>query len=123
MTKAINQICCPRSQLVQWYSYARNANIPISVSLQTQKLFEDAQLALVLKVYGEYDQREANARYLDYDDILWRCAAILTQRKDVRDRIVYAFATSWSTKSKTPAIAVAVAPRLTPKSAVVLCGR
>lgn len=79
------------SQLVQWYSYARNANIPISVYLQTQKLFEDAQLALVLSVYTEYDQRKANARYLDYDDILWRCAAILTQRKDVRDRIVSRF--------------------------------
>ena len=79
------------SQLVQWYSYARNANIPISVYLQTQKLFEDAQLALVLSVYAEYDQRKANARYLDYDDILWRCAAILTQRKDIRDRIVSRF--------------------------------
>jgi len=79
------------SQLVQWYSYARNANIPISVYLQTQKLFEDAQLALVLSVYSEYDQRKANARYLDYDDILWRCAAILTQRKDIRDRIVSRF--------------------------------
>ena len=79
------------SQLVQWYSYARNANIPISVYLQTQKLFEDAQLALVLSVYTEYDQRKANARYLDYDDILWRCAAILTQRKDIRDRIVSRF--------------------------------
>ncbi|NBU65365.1 MAG: ATP-dependent helicase, partial [Chloroflexia bacterium] len=79
------------SQLVQWYSYARNANIPISVYLQTQKLFEDAQLALVLSVYSEYDQRKANARYLDYDDILWRCALILTQRKDVRDRIVSRF--------------------------------
>ena len=79
------------SQLVQWYSYARNANIPISVYLQTQKLFEDAQLALVISVYTEYDQRKANARYLDYDDILWRCAAILTQRKDIRDRIVSRF--------------------------------
>jgi len=79
------------NQLVQWYSYARNANIPISVYLQTQKLFEDAQLALVLSVYTEYDQRKANARYLDYDDILWRCAAILTQRKDIRDRIVSRF--------------------------------
>ena len=79
------------SQLVQWYSYARNANIPISVYLQNQKLFEDAQLALVLSVYTEYDQRQANARYLDYDDILWRCAAILTQRKDIRDRIVSRF--------------------------------
>lgn len=79
------------SQLVQWYSYARNANIPISVYVQNQKLFEDAQLALVLSVYTEYDQRKANARYLDYDDILWRCAAILTQRKDIRDRIVSRF--------------------------------
>ena len=79
------------SQLVQWYSYARNANIPISVYVQNQKLFEDAQLALVISVYTEYDQRKANARYLDYDDILWRCAAILTQRKDVRDRIVSRF--------------------------------
>lgn len=79
------------SQLVQWYSYARNANMPISVYLQNQKLFEDAQLALVLSVYSEYDQRKANARYLDYDDILWRCAAILTQHKDVRERIVSRF--------------------------------
>ncbi len=79
------------NQLVQWYSYARNANIPISVYLQNQKLFDDDQLTLVLAVYAAYDQRKTNARYLDYDDILWRCAMILTQRKDVRDRIASRF--------------------------------
>lgn len=79
------------NQLVEWYSYARNTNQTVRVYLQTHMLFDDTQLAEILKVYEFYDARKQQARYLDYDDILWRCAAVLSQRKDVRERIAGRF--------------------------------
>ena len=79
------------NQLVEWYSYARNTNQTVRVYLQTHMLFDDTQLEEILKVYDFYDARKQQARYLDYDDILWRCTAVLSQRKDVRERIAGRF--------------------------------
>ena len=76
------------SQLVTWLSYARNANIPVQQYLETQKIFDEQQLANVLAVYGAYEERKTSAHYLDFDDILRRCATVLISQKAVRERIV-----------------------------------
>ena len=76
------------SQLVTWLSYARNANIPVKQYLETQKLFDEQQLANVLAVYTTYEDRKTAAHYLDFDDILRRCATVLISRREVRERIV-----------------------------------
>ncbi|MFN7470995.1 MAG: UvrD-helicase domain-containing protein, partial [Roseiflexaceae bacterium] len=76
------------SQLVTWLSYARNANIPVKQYLETQKLFDEQQLANVLAVYSSYEERKTAAHYLDFDDILRRCATILISQRAVRERIV-----------------------------------
>jgi len=76
------------SQLVTWLSYARNANIPVQQYLETQKIFDEQQLANVLAVYGAYEERKTSAKYLDFDDILRRCATILISQRAVRERIV-----------------------------------
>jgi DNA helicase-2/ATP-dependent DNA helicase PcrA len=74
--------------LVTWLSYARNANIPVQQYLETQKIFDEQQLANVLAVYGAYEERKTSAKYLDFDDILRRCATILISQRAVRERIV-----------------------------------
>jgi DNA helicase-2/ATP-dependent DNA helicase PcrA len=76
------------SQLVTWLSYARNANIPVKQYLETQKIFDEQQLANVLAVYSSYEERKTAAHYLDFDDILRRCATVLISRREVRERIV-----------------------------------
>ena len=76
------------SQLVSWLSYARNANIPVQEYLETQKLFDEQQLANVMAVLSAYEARKEQAHYLDFDDILRRCATVLIGRREVRERIV-----------------------------------
>jgi DNA helicase-2/ATP-dependent DNA helicase PcrA len=78
-------------QLVEWLSYARNTNVPVRQYLAANELLLPEQLELVMQVYERYEARKKQARYLDFDDILYRCALHLTTNKALRERIAGRF--------------------------------
>ena len=78
-------------QLVDWLSYARNTNVPVRQYLVANELLLAEQLELVMQVYERYEARKKQARYLDFDDILYRCALHLTTNKALRERVAGRF--------------------------------
>ena len=75
------------SRLVTIYSYARNTNKSIKEYLDKFIEFEDETKKKVLKIFRAYDDRKRINKYLDFDDLLIRCAKVLHSNASVRNKI------------------------------------
>jgi DNA helicase-2/ATP-dependent DNA helicase PcrA len=79
------RVALPRAaDLCDIYSFARNCKISLSQSLER---FDHDLLRLksdIALVFGEYETRKKDRRYLDYDDVLDVVATALRADEDVR---------------------------------------
>jgi DNA helicase-2/ATP-dependent DNA helicase PcrA len=75
------------SQLVSYYSYARNTNQPVRDYLEKFTDLGGDQIDLVLKIFAAYKQRKAAGGYLDFDDILHRFAQVMREDQEICRRI------------------------------------
>lgn len=75
------------SELLKYYSYARNTNQPIKDYLQHFTELSERQIEITLKVFDGYRDRKRNGGYVDFDDILHRFAKVLKHDSDICSRI------------------------------------
>jgi DNA helicase II / ATP-dependent DNA helicase PcrA len=74
-------------KLVSLLSYARNTNRPLREHLEAHTDLDAETLDKVAHIFAGYRQRKADARYLDYDDILHVFARGLHTDAAVRERV------------------------------------
>lgn len=79
------------SQLLQYYSYARNTNQQPREYLIKYAELEGSGLERVLKVFDGYKQRKLANSYFDYDDILHRFAKVMHDDEEVRRKVASAY--------------------------------
>lgn len=79
------------SELLSYYSYARNTNQPVADYLEHYTELEKVQITLVLKIFEAYKERKKNAGYVDFDDILHRFAKVMQKDAEVCERIASAY--------------------------------
>lgn len=75
------------TQLVSYYSYARNTNQPVRDYLEKFTDLGVEQIDFVLKIFAAYKQRKQDGGYLDFDDILHRFAQVMRQDQDICRRV------------------------------------
>ena len=75
------------SQLVNFYSYARNTDIGISNYLNKFTEYDAETKDIILKVFLDYDKRKQRNRYLDFDDILHRFADKLHKDPSINNQL------------------------------------
>ena len=75
------------SQLISYYSYARNTNQPAEDYLRKFTDLDGDTSGKVLELFAAYKLRKQVGAYLDYDDILHRFAKVLRDDTDVRRKV------------------------------------
>lgn len=75
------------SQLITYYSYARNTNQPLRDYLRKFTDLEGLTIDHIEKLCDDYKQRKRQASYFDYDDILHRFAKVMRENDEVRQRV------------------------------------
>ncbi|MEZ6134142.1 MAG: ATP-dependent helicase [Pirellulaceae bacterium] len=79
------------SELLTYYSYARNTNQPVRDYLEKFTDHRALELDVIEKVFANYKDRKKENGYFDYDDILHRFAKVLRSQDEVRGRIAGSF--------------------------------
>ncbi|MFN3190704.1 MAG: ATP-dependent helicase [Aureliella sp.] len=79
------------SQLLSYYSYARNTNQSPQKYLAKYSELEPKEIERVLEIFSAYKQRKDTASYLDYDDILHRFAKTLSRNDEIRRKVCTQF--------------------------------
>lgn len=75
------------SELLSYYSYARNTNQPARSYLEKFTDYEGQMLDVVEQIFRGYKERKQQNGYFDYDDILHRFAKVMHDQPDVRRQI------------------------------------
>lgn len=70
------------SQLLNWYSYARNTNLSPKAYLEKFSGLSEEDRTKVTGILGAYEARKRQNRYIDYDDILQRFAEVLKENPE-----------------------------------------
>lgn len=79
------------SELLKYYSYARNTNQPIRDYLGHFTELAQDQIEIVLKIFDAYKERKRAAGYVDFDDILQRFAKVMKHDSEICHKIASAY--------------------------------
>ncbi|MCA9128306.1 MAG: ATP-dependent helicase [Planctomycetales bacterium] len=75
------------SQLLNYYSYARNTNQSPRAYLEKYTDHEMPVIEVMQKIFAAYRERKLANSYFDYDDILHRFAKVLHDNTEVRQKV------------------------------------
>jgi DNA helicase II / ATP-dependent DNA helicase PcrA len=75
------------SELLAYYSYARNTNQPVHDYLQSFTDLDQKGIALVEEIFAAYRERKQVNGYVDYDDILHRFAKVMRTEEFIRKAV------------------------------------
>ncbi len=75
------------TDLVNYYSYARNTNRPIYEYLFKHTDHNSETIEKMCRVFAGYEERKRKHLYLDYDDILSRFAGGIHENHNLRDQL------------------------------------
>ncbi len=79
-------------QIADWYSYARNCDLPFEDYIDRFVDEDDAEVrASLARISAAYEARKLQRRYLDFDDILVRFADGLTTEARLRAGVAHRF--------------------------------
>ena len=75
------------AQLVNYSSYARNTNQPLSDYLEKFTDLDEEMIPVIRQIVGTFGERKRECRYLDYDDLLYVFAATMKAQPTLAAKI------------------------------------